>query len=81
MNLADMSLEEKVEMYQSPRVKECHLPLVPVTTRNPSPKRVRCRVIELSPGFRVLKIELLDIPNCGKKVLVSPRVLDCGRLS
>lgn len=74
--LAEMSLDEKVEMYQM--AGECQLPLVPATNRNPNPLRARCLVIELTPGFRALKIALLDTPN-KKTVLVSPRVLDCGR--
>lgn len=70
----ELTLGEKVAMYM--KSKECCLPLVPVTKRNPNPTRLRCRVVELVDFPKSLKIELLDMP--GKRLLVSPRVLDCG---
>lgn len=72
----EFTLLEKVELYK--KSKECHLPLVPVTKRNPKPTKIKCRVLELVDFPKALKVELLDVPNHGKRMLVSPRVLDCG---
>jgi len=78
----EVTLVKKAAMYK--KSKECHLPLVPVTKRNPNPTKLRCRVLELVKLPHVpkaLKIELLDVPSCGRQLLVSPRVLDCGSRS